>query len=197
KADLFRALASRQHPDPVIGANRRANVSRAVISETVNGVRVTVGLDSGLWVVGETILPVGEAVIGPKSIRRGRYRDAGHPHVEGALACHPAVSELVELDDGVTRIASLADVAKTLPEVVPVEWTSEDRACPLVEHRVLEVDPLHHLRIADGQVGVTRRAENLVAAENVSELANINLLWHGEQWWKSRAQMSDTRILSL
>src|SRR5439155_26962540 len=90
------------------------------------------------------------------------------------LACHPAVSDLVELDDGVTLIVGLADVAKTLPEVVPVEWASEDCARPLVEHRVLEVDPLHHLRIADGQVGVARSALNLVAAETISDAEHIH-----------------------
>src|SRR5207253_10202489 len=158
-----------------------AKVSRAVITETVNGLKVTVGLDPELWVVGETILPVGEAMIGPESIRCGRYRDAGHPHVEGALACHPALSVLVELDDGVSLIRGLADVAKSLPEVVPVEWTGEDRAPALVEHRVLEVDPLHDLRIADGQVGVARSALNLVGAvratrtgETISDAEHIH-----------------------
>src|SRR5207237_2920605 len=142
-------LGARQHHGSGIGAIRLSQIRRAVITEAVDGLEVAVRLDPELWVVGETILPVGEPVIGPKSISRGRYRDAGHPHAEDALACHPAVSDLVELDDGVTRIAGLADVAESLPEVVPVEWASEDRARPLIEHRVLAVAPLNQLRIAD------------------------------------------------
>jgi hypothetical protein len=66
------------------------------------------------------------------------------------------VCDLVSLGNNVAVVLGFARPAESGPEGVTGDRPGDERARGFVEYRVADIDPLHDLRVADGQVCIRK-----------------------------------------
>ena len=153
-----------QHRGAIEGEGLRAKVGRAGGVEHVHTHVVGVGPDGEVRII-EEIRPEVKAIpiIGAGGIARGGNRNAlvsdrRASGRTGELADHPAISQLIVKNDGITEAAGLAGAAEPAPKRDDAVRAEDGVAGSLVENLVAFVDHLHVLREADGAVGIGRGA---------------------------------------
>ena len=147
----------------------RSEVARAGGGEGEGVLRlvVRIGLQAPFRVVRQTGV-VCERIpeVGAGRVGGGGDRDAGQVgQPEHVLGHHPTVGELVPLRDDVAVIVRLATPAESAPQRVAVDGTGQRPSGRLVEDGERDVDPLHDLGVADGQVHVGRSIGHEVIRE--------------------------------
>ena len=151
-ASLHRRAVERGH----------AGVAEGTARELVGRHVVRVGPDAPLRVV-RNVQRVGEvvAVVGAGRVARLRDRHADvelvlHEDVEADVAHHPAVCQLVVLNDGIGHVLGLAEAAEALEERGARQRADEVVPVRLVVDVEDRIDELEVLRRADGALGVRR-----------------------------------------